>query len=340
MMDIYIIDANIDYDSWRSFVIAHPNGNYFQLPENFNFLKNIPSYSPFVFAAISSSTKSIVGILSGVIQKEDSFYGSLTARSIIWGGPLVEDNSTSIARLLIEQYDQEIGKKVIYSQFRNLFESRWLIEPFEACNFEYTEHLNYLVKTNNRSKEEITKNLSSSKARQIKKALQTATIVEATSEDEVNKLYSLLKTLYTQKVKKPLPPKIFFIDFFHVICHQGLGKILLIKTNGNIIGGIVCPLFPGKAIYEWYIVGLDKEFKNNYPSILATWAAIEIAYEHNLEHFDFLGAGKPNDDYGVREFKEKFGGQLVSHGRFEKVHKPILMKIGRWGLYFYKKLMR
>ncbi|MBK9637322.1 MAG: peptidoglycan bridge formation glycyltransferase FemA/FemB family protein [Bacteroidetes bacterium] len=110
----------------------------------------------------------------------------------------------------------------------------------------------------------------------------------------------------------------------------------MIRHEGKIIGGIVCPIFPGKAIYEWYIAGMDKECKDQYPSILSTWAAIAEGQKMGLNHFDFLGAGKPDADYGVRDFKAKFGGELIQYGRYEKIHHPLLMKIGIFGLKMLK----
>jgi lipid II:glycine glycyltransferase (peptidoglycan interpeptide bridge formation enzyme) len=133
-----------------------------------------------------------------------------------------------------------------------------------------------------------------------------------------------------------LAPKEFFDFFRKHLVPNGLGKFLLIRHEGKIIGGIVCPIFPGKAIYEWYIAGMDKEYKDQYPSILSTWAAIAEGQKMELKHFDFLGAGKPDADYGVRDFKAKFGGELIQYGRYEKIHQPFLMKIGILGLKLLK----
>jgi serine/alanine adding enzyme len=48
-----------------------------------------------------------------------------------------------------------------------------------------------------------------------------------------------------------------------------------------------------------------------------------------------MGAGKPDEGYGVREFKSKFGGELVEHGRFLFVCNPRLYALGK---YIVKKL--
>jgi len=45
-----------------------------------------------------------------------------------------------------------------------------------------------------------------------------------------------------------------------------------------------------------------------------------------------MGAGKPDEDYGVREFKSKFGGELVNYGRFIRINNPFYYKLGELGL--------
>ncbi len=321
---------------WEEFVRVHPDGNFFQLPQAYDLFSIVPGYTPVVVGAIENGK--VTGILLSVIQKENAVYGFLTARAIVWGGPLV--NMVETADQILQHYDETIKGKAIYTQFRNIFDCTSIATAFEKRKFTQLKHLNYLVPTNNSTPEQLLSKMSKSKARQVKKGLQTAEIVVATTQQEVDDFYALLHKMYREKVHKPLPPKIFFDYFFREITTRGFGHFLLIKHEGSIIGGIMSPMMPGKAIYEWYIAGLDKEYKDQYPSILATWAAIAYAAEHNFSFFDFLGAGKPDQDYGVREFKSKFGGTLVEFGRFEKVYNPLLMKFGETGLKLYKYLKR
>jgi len=323
---------------WRAFVEGHPHGNFFQLPEAYKLFENTPGYTPLVFGLIQNDTGKLAGILVSVIQRENTFYGKFTARSIVWGGPLVADASQ--AEILLQAYNSTTSGKAIYSQFRNTFDCTALTSAFQRTGFNYLEHLNYLVDTTSESSAQLLSTMSKSKGRQIKKGLTTATILEASEQADADAFYTLLRELYHEKVNKPLPPKSFFDYFFNEIVSKGLGKYLLIKHEGKIIGGIMCPLMPGKAIYEWYIAGLDKEYKEQYPSVLATWAAIDFGRQTGMQHFDFLGAGKPDADYGVRDFKSKFGGTLVNYGRFEKVYRPILMKAGTIGLKMYKYIRR
>ena len=50
-----------------------------------------------------------------------------------------------------------------------------------------------------------------------------------------------------------------------------------------------------------------------------------------------MGAGKPNEDYGVRDFKLQFGGELVEHGRYNNIFNPSLYKIGLLGIKIMAK---
>jgi len=71
---------------------------------------------------------------------------------------------------------------------------------------------------------------------------------------------------------------------------------------------------------------------------MATWAAIDYACRNGISTFDFMGAGSPEKDYGVREFKEKFGGELVKPGRFQKIHAKLKYQIAMKGFEVYQKL--
>ena len=64
---------------------------------------------------------------------------------------------------------------------------------------------------------------------------------------------------------------------------------------------------------------------------------IEYAKANGLPLFDFMGAGKPDANYGVRDFKKEFGGEVVEHGRFLCVRKPILYAIGKLGVKWLKR---
>ena len=67
-------------------------------------------------------------------------------------------------------------------------------------------------------------------------------------------------------------------------------------------------------------------------------AAFPHVAENGFSVFDMMGAGKPDEGYGVRDFKARFGGKLVEEGRFVHIAHPLLYKIGKWGVKLLKKI--
>ena len=85
------------------------------------------------------------------------------------------------------------------------------------------------------------------------------------------------------------------------------------------------------------MAGRDGDWKSIFPSSVATYAGIRYAAENNMPRFDMMGAGKPGDAYGVRDFKARFGGDLVEHGRYRFIAKPFLYRCGEVGVALLKR---
>lgn len=332
-MQINSNPAKIDFTKLESFVYNHPNANFFQSTKAFNFFNEVNNYEPILIVA--EEDNEIVGSLLAVIIKEgNGIKGYLSKRCIIWGGPLVKLDDETIYYSLLKKLDDLVKNKAIYTEFRNFTDLSGMKPVFNDYHYEFNEHLNFIVSIP--SFDEAKANISKSKKRQINKSITSgAEIIEASEEQQIKEFYNILIKLYKEKVGKPLPDYELFQKFFQ---NKDLGKYLLIRYKERIIGGIMCPIYKDK-IYEWYVCGLDGEFDNIFPSVLATWAPIEYAATNGLKYFDFMGAGKPDEDYGVREFKSKFGGELVNYGRFRKINSPMKYKVGELGVKVLGKFL-
>ena len=152
-------------------------------------------------------------------------------------------------------------------------------------------------------------------------------------ENLVHEYYLILKNLYETKVKTPLFPE----SFFQALAKHPDGRILLTMYQDKVIGGTVLVEQEGKCVYEWFVCGRDGEWKSIFPSSVATYAGIKYAAEHKCPRFDMMGAGKPNEAYGVRDFKARFGGKEVEYGRFLHVNNALLYRIGATGVALQKK---
>lgn len=331
----------IDFERWNDFVNHHPEGTIFQSFEMFRLFRNTKKFNP-VPVMIMEDGK-VTGLLLAVIIREYSnFMGYFSARTVVYGGPLI-DPEVKQTHLVLDSLLKELIAKVknrsVFIQFRNFTDVSNSKKVFLQNGFRYLERLNYLVDTS--SEKVVKQRISSSKLRQIKKGFQSGAIIaDPANIEEVRAFYEILVYLYKYKVKKPLPDWNFFENFYEQSKTGKLGIIRLVKYNNRIIGGILSPVFNNKSIYEWYVCGLDEEFKNFYPSVLATWAAIDCALKNNIKTFDFMGVGVPDRDYGVREFKAKFGGELVNYGRFGRINNKFVYIITEIGFNILSLLRR
>ena len=347
---------------WADFVERHPDGTVFQSPEMYELFAKSRRMKPVVIGLYDEDSGSIKGILQAVIIREmKGLAGYFSSRTVIYGGPLVEtggkgdkgkgrkgDGETGrrgeegmVLHMLLEELIRQVKNHSIFIQFRNFNSQEENKALFSKYSFHHRDRLNLIVDTT--SRETVIKNMSASRWRQIRKGLgvgrvdketrrqgeegkrgdEYAKITEPENIDQVRDFYDILFNLYKYKVKKPLPAWDFFEQFYHISRESRLGIIRLVQYKGKIIGGILSPVTPGKTIYEWYVCGLDQQYKEVHPSVLATWAAIEYAVENDIPRFDFMGVGIPEREYGVREFKSRFGGEQLNFGRFARVNNRI-----------------
>ena len=350
---------DMDKSEWRALVASATTGNWFQTPEAYEFFASMPElFKPFVIG-LENEGKLRAVCVGYVTVEKSAIKQILTRRAIIIGGPCFADDCTDEeVNALMKAVRKELKSETIYLECRNFNDySKWK-EAFATAGFEYVPHLNFHVDTS--SVEVVESNLGKSRKRDIRTSLRDgATIVEldawhldAARIDSSNldpadlekkkaeelrmlhEYYDILQNLYKTRVKTPLFP----FTFFEKLWQHKDGRFILVALNGEIIGGTVCVEQEWKCLYEWFACGRDGEWKTIFPSTLATYSGIRYAAEHNCPRFDMMGAGKPDEAYGVRDFKAKFGGKEVEHGRFLCVTKPLLYNIGVLGVKILKKL--
>ena len=313
----------IDLKQWLDLVAKSQTASFFQTPECYDFYASLSFLKPFVFGV--SENDKLVGILCGYRIADGNFIKRFFSRRAIAPGGLLLDPSISedAIQSILKLAESEISHRAIYLEIRNYNDFSAFRSSIESVGFNYQPHLNFHVPITN--VENVFSALSESKRRQIKTAQRSGVEwEETTNKQEVGAFYNKLKYLYDTKIKTPLFP----LEFFEKLVELPNGKLLVVKYNGVVIGGMACASLSSKVLYEWFVCGDDTSNKDVFASVVTTWAGLEYAAENNYKRFDFMGAGKPDKDYGVREFKSKFGGELVEHGRFLYICKPFLYFIG------------
>lgn len=332
-MTIHTSAVQIDTNQWGDLIEKSPVASFFQTRECYDFYASLSFLEPFVFGV--SENDRLMGLICGYIVAEGGRWKHFfSRRAIVLGGALLHPAISERALENLLKYTAKIlKKKAIYLEFRNYDNYSPFRPVFERVGFEYQPHLNFRVPT---ADEDIAfRQLSKTKRKHVRNSQRKgAEIIELQNNNDIEDYYNLLSNLYKTRIKKPLFP----IEFFEKIVKIPGCRLFGIKYQGELIGGNVCVFLKNRVVYDWFICGLDEEYKNIYPSTLATWAGIKYAAENGFAYFDMMGAGKPDEGYGVREFKAKFGGVLVEHGRFLFVVKPLLYALGKRVMCFIKFL--
>ena len=310
-------------NSWDALIGLSSVATWFQSYACYCFYKELSFLSPFVYAVEEKGE--LKALVCGYLIAEEGFVKRFfSRRAIIPGGVLLaNDISEEALELLLSELRSDLQRKAIYIELRNLHDYSAYKDIFQKTGFEYQPHLNYQISIDNGV--DVFSNFSENRKRQIKQSLAEGLVCEKTDRmEDVHSFYGILQHTYSKKLKLPLFP----FEFFETRVSKAYGSLLVVKSEDKILGGILC-VGDGNVLYEWFVCGDDGELPKVYPSVMATRAGIEYAVNNGYLMFDFMGAGKPDRKYGVRDFKARFGGKLVEHGRFLYICSPFLYFTGK-----------
>ncbi len=328
-----IIDREINRVEWIDFIKGNQYNSPFQSPGFYDLFNKIPNQTAIAFAIKDLTEFKALCVVT--LQKEKGLKGYFSRRAIIYGGPVVAWNCEIELETLIRFINSTFKNKVIYLETRNLNDYTSLQNSFLNQGWIYKPHLNIQIKLNAKSLDGLLNEMKYNRKREIKLSKREgATYKDADSIDEVKTLYSILVELYKMRVNLPLPDLKYFIELYH----SPIGKVFIVKHEQNIIGGSFCLYYANTSICTLYYCGLRNYHTKIYPTHLAVIAAMEFGIKNNLQLLDLMGAGKPGVNYGVRNYKTEFGGNLVENGRNMIIYNHLLFKMGSLGLSFMKIL--
>jgi lipid II:glycine glycyltransferase (peptidoglycan interpeptide bridge formation enzyme) len=329
-----IVEA-LDRKKWDHYVDIHPDGNIFQAPEMHEMYRNARNYEPLLLG-VTNEHDEILGVLLTVIQSEDQgLLSNFTRRSIIFGGPLIKNNDLKILDIILQAYDEKVRSKALYSQFRNLWDVNDYLDTFNKNGYKFENHLNIIIDLK-KSESLLWQEMNPTRRKQIRRAAKRGTTVkELTEIRDIESAYKILIEVY-KNAKLPIPHISLFTESFSKMNSIGILRGFGALYKDSIIGARFILTYR-KTIHDWF-AGSLYDFRNNYPNDLLPWEIMKWGRQNGFESFDFGGAGKPHEKYGVRDYKKKFGGMLVDYGRLEKIHSPLKYKIAKAGFRLWRTL--
>lgn len=285
--------------------------------------------------AVANGTGVYLAACLVCLYAEKGIKSYFSRRAIIYGGPLLSESIKHFELVhLLRSISKDLKRKVIFIEIRNFHDYSKYNEVYRELKWIYKPYLNIKQPLAFSSEQELISSFKYNRRREIKINVKAGLKYrEATSEEDVKTLYHILHDLYTKKVGLPVPDLAFFIRFWLA----EIIKVFIVLDGENIIGGSFCPVLPGKSIYTFYYCGKRNYKPKLFPTHMAVLAAMEYGLRNGYKYMDFMGAGLPDVDYGVRKYKLAFGGELVEEGRQIKINNKLLYFIGSKGIAFLKK---
>ncbi len=316
---------SIDLYAWADFVEKHPEGRFFHSPEYYRAFCEEPFAKSYVFAVVSD-TNEFLGISLVLIYKEASLLKRyFSRRAIAMAPPLCKDNSATVLRFLLDAQINFLKSKVIYYEIRNC-QNNWFNNSLQQLNFHQFEHLNNVVdlKTNFSA---LSKKIIPTARGKARKALRKEVEVKVLpSTADLSSVCQLVTSLYRKLGLPYLPKSVYNKGFIQLIEDEKL-VVLGAFLDKHLLSVMLTVCYKNEA-YSWYMAGStqSKQYSANDLLVIET---LRYTQGMGLTDFNWGGAGVPGKSYGVRNFKEKFGGKTILEYRYIKLFQPNLYRLGK-----------
>ena len=248
----------------------------------------------------------------------------LGAYAVAWRAPwraenIVDEEAIEAFRLMTAEIEKYCKKRALYIEYRHLCQCT--MHNVQCTIFDSYKKLPwYNIYREFEAGEDVAEQMKRDKRRQLKQSFEAGVeVVLEPTREQIVEWYGLLKRLY-RRIHRPLPS----VDVFLRLNKSGIGRVFVVMYRGRVISGNAMlfhssSLTPNSPLfYDWYRASVDVKIEGVYPSVVSTWQALQLVADMGGGRFDFMGAGPRNKEYGVRQFKLEFGGNLTEEYRYRK----------------------
>lgn len=334
----YIIDHTLPQDVWRDFVRDQPAGNIFHTPEMYQVFQMTEKHQPQLWAATSPDGNPLALFIPVEISLSKSLFTSFVTRRVAYGSVLYVPGpeGTDALDYLLRAFRQVPSRRALFTELRNISDLEEVQPILQRQGFAFEPHLDYIVDLQ-KSEDEQKKSMYHDVLKNVKRARRMGVIIEEVdARDQIDSAYVVLKKVY-KRVQVPLAPVSLFKAAFDVLYPRNMIKILTARVGGQIVGTAVRLLYKD-TIFAWY-AGALRDFSSFKAHDFLNWSVMDWGRENGFHYFDFGGAGKPDQSYGPRNYKAKFGGHLVNYGRNTIVHAPLRFRLSRLGYTLLRRFL-
>lgn len=248
----------------------------------------------------------------------------LGAYAVAWREPwraqnITDEEAIKAFVLMNEAIVKYCRKRALYVEYRHFSENNIYGLNFNSQLLTFNSPW-YNIYRGIEAGEDVVAKMKRDKRRQLKQSFEAGVeVVLEPTREQIVEWYGLLKRLY-RRIHRPLPS----VDVFLRLNKSGIGRVFVVMYRGRVISGNAM-LFHSSSLtlnsplfYDWYRASVDVKIEGVYPSVVSTWQALQLVADMGGGRFDFMGAGPRNKEYGVRQFKLEFGGNLTEEYRYRK----------------------
>ena len=327
--------TRVSRNDWREFIINHPDGTIFHTPYMFDVFLKAKDYKPFALFALNEGQ--IVGVFTGFVQAIGvKLFSRFTNRAVAMQTPLFLNQGALDA--LLNHYNKYFGNKVVYTEIRNHVDTKLVSNVFKKYRYEYEAHLDILMDLTS-PEEDILSRMASTRRKQINRGYKRGLEVKVIDNDDrnsINECFNIVCSLY-DKLGLPKPDINMIMAAFSGSTTEAYPICFAALYQGQIIGTRIVLCYRDR-IFDWYAASIEEHY-DKYPNDVLPVEVLKWGHANGFRVFDFGGAGKPGVPYGVRDYKLKFGGELVEYGRYQYAKSSFRLWIAQTGFNLLRKVI-
>lgn len=321
--------------SWNEYVNKHPKGSVFHTREMFRVFEDTPGHSPLWIGARNADGE-IVAILCAVkVTTISGMLSRFTSRSIMFAEPICDDTDEGVLALakLVEFHDKQWGKQILFTEVRPMKSPGAETAALESAQYKQMDYCNYINDLSDGH--HVLASRIKKTMRKVRTAKRRGLVIEKGNNGALlARAYRQIETSYAHS-QVPVAP----VEILEAAVRHLPPEVLQIRVGH--VGGVDVAAAVGMVYKNRYFAWYNGTTRPRGIAGVATlvWDEIETACRMGLSEYDFGGAGWPDEDFGPRQFKSRFGGTLVNHSRYRKIGSQIKLALAEKGYGILRRFL-
>ena len=318
---------------WDDYVRAHDKGTIFHTAGMHKVIQATPKNYPWSLAAVNSDGEIVAIVCAVRVETVGSIASRFASRSVWYAEPLCDETEegSRALEMLIKAHDKAMRGRVLFTEIRAINRQADEHQALTNQGYEFRDYLNYIVQLQGTA--DLKEQLSKSTRKAIRKCAKRGVEIQVTTTHEsIDQMYELVAFSYD---RSSIP--LVDVQMFHAaldILGRDVVEVRLAHLDDQVVAGGITLKFKDR-VFAWYGGALRIRGMGLFAAL--TWDEIEAGQKEGYQYYDFGGAGWPDEEYGPRDFKSKFGGDLVCYGRYQKIDSAWKLKAAKCAFNTLKK---